>query len=106
MIDILKITAVFITMLALLRRKWNIGYVMLVASGLLFVLYLVPLSVIASTVGTAVTDAVTIKLLFALTLIRVLEIILRERKVMARMMEASRALLRKRRAVIVSMPML
>lgn len=106
MLDILKITLVFATILIFLRFKWSIGYVMFVGSGLLFLLYRVPFPVVVHTVDVTVTDAVTIKLFFALTLIRVLEMILREKNVMNRMMEATRVFLRKKKVVIVSMPML
>lgn len=106
MTDIIKIAFVFVVILAFLRLKWNIGYVMLIASCMLFILYLVPVSVIFSTIKATVTDAVTIKLLFALSLIRVLEMILREKQALAKMTEASRRLLRKKKAVIISMPML
>lgn len=106
MFDILKIAAVFTVILILLRLKWNIGYALLIASGLLASLYLMPFSAIAATLKSTVTDIVTIKLFFALTLIRSLEMILREKEVMARMMEASRNLLKRKRAVIISMPML
>ncbi|MCL4457277.1 MAG: DUF401 family protein [Nitrospirae bacterium] len=106
MLDILKIAAVFTAILVLLRLKWNIGYVLLIASGLLAILYLMSFPAIASTLKSTVTDIVTIKLFFALTLIRSLEMILREKEVMAMMMEASRNLLKRKKAVIISMPML
>ncbi len=106
MLDVVKITLVFIALLLLLRLKWNVGYVLLVASGLLAALYLMPFSLMASTVKSAVVDPVTIKLFFALTLIKVLELVLREKNVLARMTESTRALLKRRKAVIVSMPML
>ena len=106
MLDILKIALVFTAILILLRLKWNIGYVLLIASGLLASLYLMPVSAIASTINSTVTDIVTIKLFFALTLIRSLEMVLREKEVMARMMEASRNILKRKKAVIISMPML
>ncbi|HAK88294.1 MAG TPA: hypothetical protein DHV16_10850 [Nitrospiraceae bacterium] len=106
MLDILKIALVFTAILVLLRLKWNIGYVLLVASGLLAALYLMPFPAIASTLRSTVTDIVTIKLFFALTLIRSLEMVLREKEVLARMMEASRNLLKRKKAVIISMPML
>ncbi|HXX58311.1 MAG TPA: DUF401 family protein [Thermodesulfovibrionales bacterium] len=106
MLDILRIILVFAAILLLLRLKWNIGPVMVVASILLFILYLVPLPVVFTTVKTAVADPVTVKLFFALTLIRVLELILREQNVMKMMMEVSQKILKKRRAVIVSMPLL
>ncbi|MCL5062394.1 MAG: DUF401 family protein [Nitrospirae bacterium] len=106
MLDILKIAIVFTAILIFLRLKWNIGYVLLLASGLLAILYLMPIPTILSTIKSTVTDPVTIKLFFALTLIKSLELILRERQVLAKMMEASRNLLKRKKAVIISMPML
>jgi hypothetical protein len=106
MSDVLKLTAVFIAILSLLRLKWNIGYVLLAASGLLAIFYNMPFSALVSTLHATVTDTVTVKLFFSLTLIRVLETILRENRIMARMTEASRKLLKSKKAVIVSMPML
>lgn len=106
MLDVLKISAVFITIIVLIRFKWNIGYVLIIASGLMALLYLMPPELILSTLKQTVIDPVTIKLFFALTLIRVFEIILRENKVLARMTESTRELLGKRKAVIISMPTL
>jgi integral membrane protein (TIGR00529 family) len=106
MFDILKIALVFTAILVFLRLKWNIGNVLLLASGLLSLLYLMPAAAIISTIKSTVTDTVTIKLFFALTLIRMLEMILREKQVLAKMMEALRNILKKKKAVIISMPML
>lgn len=104
--DILKISAVFIFILILLRRKLNIGYVMLMASGLLVFLYMMPPQAIFSTIKNAFIDRVTIKLALALTMIKSFELILREKDVLSDMMKASKALLLKKKAVIVSMPVL
>jgi hypothetical protein len=106
MLDIFKIAVVFTAILIFLRLKWNIGYVLLLASGLLAILYLMPIPTILATIKSTVTDPVTIKLFFALTLIKTLEMILREKQVLAKMMKASRNILKKKRAVIISMPML
>ncbi|BCB95155.1 hypothetical protein JZK55_00770 [Dissulfurispira thermophila] len=106
MLDILKITIIFIAILIFLRLKWNIGYVLLLASGLLAILYLMPIPTILSTIKSTVADPVTIKLFFALTLIKSLEMILREKQVLSKMMEASRNILKRKKAVIISMPML
>lgn len=106
MLDILKITVVFTVLLVFLRLKWNIGYVMLLASGLLAVLYRMSFEGMASTVKSTVTDPVTIKLFLALTLIKVLELVLREKHVLAKMTEASRDFLKRKKAVIIAMPML
>ncbi|MEK7267710.1 MAG: DUF401 family protein [Nitrospirota bacterium] len=106
MADILKISAVFALILILLRKKMNIGYVLLIASGALAILYLMPPSSMASALTSAFLDKVTIKLALALTLIRAFELILREKDVLSDMMTASRLLLRRKKAVIVSMPVL
>lgn len=106
MADIFKIAIVFVVILVFLRLKWNIGYVMVIASCMVFLLYLVPVAKIIATIKTTITDAVTVKLFFALTLIRMFEIILREKQVLARMTEASRHLLNRKKAVIISMPLL
>jgi len=104
--DILKISAVFVLILILLRKKMNIGYVLLAASGALALLYLMPPVSMASAVKAAFLDKVTIKLALALTLIRIFELILREKDVLSDMMTASRLLLRRKKAVVVSMPLL
>lgn len=106
MLEVLKVLLVFTAILFLIRLKWNVGYVLIIASGLLALLYMMPLAAILSTIKLTVIDPVTIKLFFALTLIRVFEIILRERQVLAKMTEASRSLLKKKKAVIISMPTL
>jgi integral membrane protein (TIGR00529 family) len=106
MIDILKVSLVFIVLLIFLRFKWNVGYVLIIASALLSILYQMPLPVIVSTIKSTVTDPMTAQLFFALTLIRVLEMVLREKQVLAKMTEASRSLLRRKKAVIISMPLL
>lgn len=106
MLDMLKITIIFIAIVIFLRLKWNIGYVLLIASGLLALMYAMPVSLMLSTIESTVTDSVTIKLFFALTLIRILEMVLRENEVLAQMMAASRRLLKQKKAVIISMPML
>lgn len=106
MLEVFKVVFVFVAILFLIRLKWNVGYVLIIASGLLALLYLMPLEAILSTIKLTVIDPVTIKLFFALTLIRVFEIILRERQVLARMTEAARTLLKNKKAVIISMPTL
>jgi integral membrane protein (TIGR00529 family) len=106
MSDILKIFAVFLLTLLLLRKKLYIGYVMLIASGLIALMYRMGPALILETGERAATNSITIKLLLALSLIRVLEIILREQKVLSSMMSSVRNFFRSRRVVIVSMPML
>lgn len=104
--DIVKITVIFALIVFLLRRKWEIGRVMLMASALLSALYLMPPADIFGAVRGALLGDVTIKLALALTSIKVFELILREKNVLARMMDASKAALKNKKAVIVSMPLL
>ena len=106
MIDLSKISVVFVVILILLRKKLNIGIVMIIAGSLLFLLYLMPLALILRTLRNAVLSDATIKLILALSFIRTFEQILRERAVLAEMMGAVKAVFRNRKLVTVSMPLL
>lgn len=106
MSDLLKISLTFLIMLFLLRKKLNIGYVMLIASALLALLYRMDPANIFGTLRKAALNEVTLKLLLALSLIRSFELILRERKVLSEMMSDVKGFFQSRRAVIVSMPVL
>lgn len=106
MYDILKIALVFVLMVILLRRKLVIGYVLLVSATALAVLYKMPPTEVLQTVKATLIDPVTIKLAIALTAIRAFEMVLRENNIMNEMMHASKTALKKKKAVIVSMPLL
>lgn len=106
MSDILKISLIFALIILLLRKKWNIGYVMLSASGILALSYLMPPRSILGVVKETIKDPVTLKLAIALTSIRVFELILREKNILSDMMSSSKAVLKNKKAVIVSMPLL
>ena len=104
--DLLRIAAVFLLILLLLRKKFNIGLVMLAASVALFFLYRMALPSIIKTCEHAVLNGVTIKLILALSFIRMLEQILREHDVLSRMMASVKALFKNRKVVTISMPLL
>lgn len=106
MSELIKISLTFLLILILLRKKLNIGYVLLAASCLLFILYTMSVELIIKTAIKTLTGSITIKLLLALTLIRMFEIILREQNVLSTMMSTVKAVFKKRKAVIISMPML
>ena len=106
MADILKIFLIFTFILFLLRKKLNIGLVMMIAASVLFLLYRMPLTSIWATCKSAVLSNVTIKLILALSFIRIFEMVLREHAVLTRMMSAAKAILKNRKMVIVSMPLL
>jgi hypothetical protein len=104
--DLLKITLVFVLILFLLRKKLNIGLVMLIAASVLFLLYLMPFESIWKTCKGAALNGVTIKLILALSFIRIFEMVLREHAVLTEMMTAVKAILKNKKLVIVSMPLL
>ncbi len=106
MSEVIKITLILFLILFLIRKKLNIGYVLLIASLALFILYGMDALSIADTVKKTLFSSIAIKLLLALSLIRVLELILREKNVLATMTSTAKILFRRRRAVIISMPML
>ncbi len=106
MLDLLRLVTVFALILFLLRRKWNVGYVLLTASGALALLYLMKPSSLLLVVRNALTAGITIKLLVALTFIRIFEFILRDKAILARMMESMKGLFRNKKAVVISMPLL
>jgi integral membrane protein (TIGR00529 family) len=104
--DILRLTGVFLLIVILLRMKLKIGWVMLTGAAVLALLYMMPPGAIAGMVYSTLTDGITVTLIIALLLIRMLELVLREKDILSRMMGASRALLRSRKAVTASMPLL
>ncbi|MDP2168212.1 MAG: DUF401 family protein [Thermodesulfovibrionales bacterium] len=104
--DILRISLVFVLIVALLRKKWNIGYVLLIASAALSAMHLMPPAETLIVVRDAFTAGVTIKLTIALTSIKVFELVLREKNILSEMMNASKGMLKNKKAVIISMPIL
>jgi integral membrane protein (TIGR00529 family) len=104
--DLLKITLTLVFITVLLRKKIQVGYVLLLGAALMALLYLLPPRKILEAILAALKSNETWKLIIALTTIKGFEMILREKEIMKRMMAASRGLLKKRKAVIVSMPLL
>jgi len=106
MADLLKISFVFVLIVLLLRKKINVGLAMLIAASALLILYRLPLASIFGTAKSALLSDITIKLLLALSFIRMFEMILRQNNVLAEMMTAAKSIFRKRKLVAISMPML
>ncbi|MEC4684728.1 MAG: DUF401 family protein [Nitrospirota bacterium] len=106
MFDLVRLAMAFALILFLLRRKWNVGYVLLTGSGALAVLYLMNPSSLFLVVKNALTAGITIRLLIALTFIRIFEFILRDKAILAKMMESMKGLFRNKKAVVISMPLL
>lgn len=106
MIDILRIVLIFTFISLLLRRKWGVGYVLIAASALLSTAYLMKPAEMGRTITNILTSGITLELFIALTLIRMFEIILREQNLLQEMTLAMKGLIRRRRWVIISMPLL
>jgi len=106
MIDIIKIIFTLFLIIFLLKKKMNIGYVMLIASLILFILYLMPFPLIIKTLKQSIINDVTIKLFLALTLIRIFEMILREHNILKNMMNSIKVIFKKRKLITISMPLL
>src|SRR4030065_2594843 len=106
MADLLKISLIFAVILLLLRKKLNIGIVMLIAASVLFLLYRMSFISIWKTCKGALINDVTIKLILALSFIRIFEMILREHAVLTQMMSAVKTIFRNRKVVAASMPLL
>jgi uncharacterized protein len=104
--DLFKIAVTFALILLLLRKKLNIGLVMLLASSILFLLYHMSLELVWETCKAALLNDITIKLILALSFIRMFEQILREHDVLSEMMETVKSVFRNRKIVTVSMPLL
>jgi uncharacterized protein len=104
--DLTKISLTFLLILVLLRRKLNIGVVMMLSSVALSLLYRMGFTHVRDTAVRAATNATTIKLLLALSLIRIFELILREKDILSAMTSTVRGFFSSRRIVIISMPLL
>ena len=106
MTDLFRISLVLILILVLLRKKLNVGYVLLIASFALFFLYRMGAGGILDTLLKTVTGSIAIKLLLALSLIRTLELILREKNILSAMMTTAKTFFTRRKTIITSMPLL
>jgi integral membrane protein (TIGR00529 family) len=104
MTDLLKIGAAFALIVLLLRLRWNLGLVMLLAAAFLGALYRIGPLRQAQAAISASLDMVTINLVTGLVLIMVLENIIRKRGVLKRMMEAVVNVARDRRIAMAVLP--
>ncbi len=104
MTDLLKIGSAFALIVLLLRMRWNLGLVMLLAALFLGSLYRIgPMQQARVAVASGI-DIVTINLVTGLVLIMVLENIIRKRGVLKRMMEAVVNVARDRRIAMAVLP--
>ncbi|MBI4849460.1 MAG: DUF401 family protein [Nitrospirae bacterium] len=106
MIDILKILSVLAIMVFLLKRRWNLGLVMVLSSVILAFFYLLaPLDFLKAFYSGS-TDKTTISLIAALLLIRIFENVMRKNGIMQQMMDSFRGVVMDRRILMASMPAL
>jgi hypothetical protein len=106
MFDLIRLSIALILILFLLRKRWNVGYVLMTASGFLALLYLMKPSTILLVIKNTLTGSITIKLLIALTFIRIFEFILRDKAILKKMMESMNGLFHNKKLVVISMPLL
>jgi integral membrane protein (TIGR00529 family) len=106
MLDILRIALILGIILYLLRKGIGIGYVLLLASGALIIVYGMDLSGIVHATKRAATSRISIALLFSLSLIRIFELVLREQNILSAMTHQIKGSFSARKAVIISMPMI
>lgn len=104
MIDLLKIGAAFAVIILLLRLRWNLGAVMLLASALLGALYLIGPVGQLTVMARAGADPVTLNLIGALVLIMVLENIIRKRGLLKQMTDSLSRVARDRRYTMAILP--
>jgi len=106
MTDILKIALIFIVIVLLLKRRWNLGLVMAMSSIILAIFYSINPWDFLDAILRAVTDKTTITLTASLILIRIFEDIMRKKGIMQEMMDSFRGMVMDSRILIASMPAL
>lgn len=105
MIDILKVSLIFVFIVFLLRRKINIGYALIAGSLLFFILYPFHFKKTGISLFNALISHTSINLFLSLTLIKSFEYSLRQTGLMQKMTEASQSLLGNKKLSIISMPL-
>ncbi len=106
MLDLIKLTVVFVVILLLLRKRIKVGYVLLIASSVLVLFYLPGPKAVVQIMKRSLFSHITFVLLIALTAIRMFEMVLREERVLDGMMKTMERLLIHKKLVVVSMPLL
>jgi hypothetical protein len=102
--DLLRIGAAFALIVGLLRFRWNLGIVMLLASALLGALYAIAPSRQLAVAAGAGADPVTLNLIGGLVLIMVLENIIRKKGLLRQMTESLSRVARDRRITMAVLP--
>ncbi|GAQ93983.1 hypothetical protein TAGGR_1148 [Thermodesulfovibrio aggregans] len=106
MIDIIKVSFIFLFILFLLRKKISVGYALLAGSLIFLIFYSFNFKNLAATLLKSLTSNTSINLFFSLTLIKSFEYALRKTGLMQKMTEATQTLLNNRKLSILSMPLI
>ena len=106
MTALLKLTLVFVGIVLLLSRRWNLGLVLLLASVAIGLLFAYPPPEIGRDVLLAAVDPLTLRLALAVVLIMTLSELLRQTAGLHGMVEALQALIPNGRIVIAALPAL
>lgn len=106
MVDFLKLILVFIVIVFLLERKINLGYVMLLCSVFLGLIFSIAPWEIGKTFWKASIDFSTINLITALVLIMFLENIMRKNLMMEKILNSMQGLVQDYRVVAAFLPAL
>ncbi|MBE9507830.1 MAG: DUF401 family protein [Chloroflexi bacterium] len=104
MIALLKLAFVFAGVVLLLRLKWNLGLVLLLASVAVGLLFAYPLPEIGRDVYLASVDLLTLRLALVVVLIMTVGELLRRTAAMEGMVEALQALIPDGRVVLAALP--
>jgi len=102
----LKLAFVFAVIILLLSRRWNLGYVLLLGSALLGLLFRLPASEMVKQAWVAALDLKTLRLVAAVLLITTLGELLREMASMDRLVSSLQDLVRDPRLVLAIVPAL
>lgn len=106
MITLLKLLFVFIGIVLLLSRKWDLGSVLLLASIAVSTLFAYPLLSVARDVWLTAVDLLTLQLVLAVVLIMTLSELLRQTGGLEAMVKGLQALIPNGRIVIAALPAL
>lgn len=104
MFDLIILSVIFCLILFLLKKKVNVGLTLIIASLCIMVLYFFPPNKIFATFKMTLLDDNTVILLLALSLIRCVELVLRENNLLTRIMNDVKSLIRQKKLIIISMP--
>lgn len=106
MYDLIKISLIFMLILLLIRKNLNIGIVLTISGLTMMLMYQFNFIKGLETIKQTVIDINTVKLFLALSLIRCFEYILRRNDIMSKMMNGIKEVIKNRRLVVISMPVI